>query len=165
MTRYTKGSWFGHLSRKSSCNNDILNNLILESRSRSYAFKQRLLQVKVNWGGDLLLSTAFAILRGFDVVSYPRREVSPDFGWFHGRVLLLVVQQLDSRPQTLFLRLSSMFPSRVYHHAAHQQAGADSIVPGQIDGEQGAQTFPEGPQHSHGADPFGFGGFCSSHVT
>ena len=87
------------------------------------------------------------------LVSHPRREVPLDPGHVHGRVLLLVVLQLDGALQARLLGLSGVLPPGVHHHAEHQQAGADPVVPGQVHGQQGPETFPEGPENRDGADP------------
>ncbi|TNN81341.1 hypothetical protein EYF80_008397 [Liparis tanakae] len=81
-----------------------------------------------------------------------------------GRVCVVNVfggEGLRANPQNgigaCLLGFSGMFPSRVDHHPEHQQAGADPVVPGQVDGQQGAQTFPKRPEHRDRTDAFGLG--------
>lgn len=94
------------------------------------------------------------------VNSHPSRKLSLDFGHFLGCALLLVIEKLYGWPQACLLGFSGMFPACVDHHAEHQQTGADTVVTGQVDGQQGSQTFPERPEHRDCTYPLGLLSFC-----
>lgn len=95
-------------------------------------------------------------LTDYGLMSHPCGKLSLDFGHFPGCVLLLVTVQLNRRSPAFLLSFSGMFPTCIDHHAAHQQAGADPVVTGQVDGQQSSQTFPERPEDGDSADPLRF---------
>lgn len=86
-------------------------------------------------------------------VSYPGRKIPLGSQDALGGELPLVLQEIHGRLESPRFALPNVLPSHVEHEAEEHHADAAAVVAGQVDGQQGAQAFAEGPQHADGALP------------
>lgn len=86
-------------------------------------------------------------------VSYPGRKIPLGSQDALGGEFPLVLQEIHGRLESHHLALPTVLPSHVQHEAEEQHADAAAVVAGQVDGQQGAQAFAEGPQHADGSLP------------
>lgn len=86
-------------------------------------------------------------------VPYPGRKIPLGSQDALGGKFPLVLQEVHGRLEPYHFALPTVLPSHVEHEAEKHHADAAAVVAGQVDGQQGAQAFAEGPQHADGALP------------
>lgn len=81
--------------------------------------------------------------------TYPGRHIPLESENAFSGEFPLVLQKVHGRLEPHHFVQSTVLPSHVDHETEQDYANAEAIITGQVDRQESAQAFSEGPQHTH----------------
>lgn len=91
---------------------------------------------------------------------YPGRHIPLDSENAFSGEFPLILQKVHGRLEPHHFVESTVLPSHVDHETKQDYANAEAIITGQVHRQESAQTFSEGPQHTHRTFTVGLPRWC-----